>query len=321
MLGDIVASTGFWIEGADGTPQYITEEDLKHEGIIRGVPKPISGWVFRQTTFAGMPLKAPPGLIGSGIMPIRSKVLLVGAQKLRKSFTALQVGYHVAEGIPLWGFDVSQATSLYLQFEISHINLQGRMRLTSKNMYVGTSFRWKADTKEGMKELRTIMEATKPKLVILDCLYKMFSAGADLNSAKDVVPVLNMIDEVVLDEFQASCLLVHHENKDGGVHGTQMLVNWCDTRLALTRKQLKSGGVLYRMGFHDMRNGEEPLPVSLEFNRETLMFDRIQTKKEQGEEMIERGDDLRSIADELGVPVETVRTWKKRMKEEGCEDG
>lgn len=51
----------------------------------------------------------------------------VGAPKVGKSFFMAQIAYHVASGLPLWEYQVRQASVLYLALEDDYARLQKRL--------------------------------------------------------------------------------------------------------------------------------------------------------------------------------------------------
>lgn len=94
------------------------------------------------------------------------------------------------------------------------------------------------------KALERLIKQQQPVLVVLDPLYLMFDG--DLNSAKDLNPVLNWL-LYLKNEYKTSIMLIHHYNKGGagvakgGVRmmGSVILYGWVESAWYLSKDDVE----------------------------------------------------------------------------------
>lgn len=177
-----------------------------------------------------------PYLVGRGILPIQSKMVIAGGPKGNKSFLALNMAMDLALGRDLFGayydkegkvpvFPVSKACRvLYIEQEIGDVGLQERFLgqdgrpglLTGASPQLmdfliktrDTSLR--LDTEGGLKLLYDEVSNTKPDVVILDPLSKFHLL--DENSAQEMA-VVGRVGDHFIEKSGCSVVWIHHTGK------------------------------------------------------------------------------------------------------------
>lgn len=303
--------TTAWIRD-NGELRPISEEEIAALGVQLQIASPIEGFVYPNNSFIRLPLETGPYVIGNGVLPQQAKMVVYGAKKVKKSFLALQIARAVSEGEPLFGIPTRQTMVLYLQFEIALAELQRRMGGKQGYWYLGSTFKFKLDAGMYIESLRKMLDRVKPGLLILDPFYKILSG--DVNDAGDVQYILDMLDDVVVGEHQCAVIIIHHENRMGGLRGSGRLFEWPDTVARI------SGGKDDRctLAFEDMRNAVEVEDIKLVFNDENLEFEMAELPvSQQVYNLLDAGATMEELEGaELGVTRETlqryVRRWRKK---------
>ena len=168
----------------------------------------------------GLLLWRPPPLkflIGQGVLAEGSKAILFGNPKLGKSVLVQQIGFCVASGQDWLGIPTQPAPVLYIQAEIHPSLFRDRM-LKTWNMAYNFQHQFeyntataiptpKLDTVDGMKLFRTALFKYKPRLLIIDPLYRF--ATLDMEHLQKVV---DNIDRLIY-EFNLTVIVVHHPRK------------------------------------------------------------------------------------------------------------
>jgi AAA domain len=165
----------------------------------------------------------PPSLIG-GILYEGGIMLLSGAAKTNKSWTAKEIGISIAQGKPWLGFDCAQGRVLYVNNEIKEYPLQQRLKLlmhsdamgpTPKGQMVLANLRGESDA-----NIETLTEALingcKPgdfAAIIIDPIYTLLGEYVE-NDNGDIAEVGNMLARVA-KETGAAVIFVHHHSKGG----------------------------------------------------------------------------------------------------------
>lgn len=183
-----------------------------------------------------------------GLLERQGRVILFGEEGIGKSLLTLQALVQAACGLPVLGrwrtprpLDV-----LYLDLEIPRRSVRRRglgflkrLELEPKHgvrsvPYFSRQSGLDLHSVSGKATLMRMVEGTKPDLVVIDPVYKLFSG--DILYEKDVKPVLTFLDEI-REEFNCGLWLVHHPRKsiDAGytrgsvasdMFGASVLLRW-----------------------------------------------------------------------------------------------
>ncbi|WP_010259841.1 AAA family ATPase [Treponema primitia] len=204
---------------------------------------------------------AVPGLIRQGL------TILVGAQKLGKSWLVLCMGLAVSSGgFVLGKIKVKKMRVLYLTLEDTPQDLQER--LLSLGADGSEDFLYETKM-TGTTELRAYIKRNPGiKMVIVDTFGKFLSIQ-DGNDYNEVVRTASSL-KAIADEFSICIIAIHHTKKGGGdssdwtemVLGSQGLSATADQTLLLKRKRGESKAELLLTG----RRVRDDLVYELEFN-------------------------------------------------------
>jgi RecA-family ATPase len=167
-----------------------------------------------------------PMLIGRGILPCQSKMILGGAAKVGKSFLVLNVGLGLAKGTNLFNAKYPNATPvfpvykptkvLYIEQEVGPEGLRRRLErvLQAKPEWQFTDFYIKSkdtalrmDSTDGILALEAEIEQVQPQVLILDPLSKLHIS--DENSAQDMGRIMRVGDKWI-EKYKLSIIYVHH---------------------------------------------------------------------------------------------------------------
>jgi RecA-family ATPase len=163
------------------------------------------------------------------------KALIYAPAKSGKSWLCLQISQAIGSGQEILGLRTTQGTVLYVQFELGEGILQQRMLETKANydnVFVGTTFAMKLDTKPGQAMLSKVMEQIEPNVLILDPKYKAIMG--DENEATEMRPICDFLDTLI-EQYQCSILLIDHAGKDITKHsrGSSIWEDWVDSYIQM----------------------------------------------------------------------------------------
>lgn len=177
-------------------------------------------------------------MIGNGILPVASKMILGGAPKTNKSYLALNMALDLARGRNIFGalyrngqpvMPVAKPYRvLYMEQEIGENGLQERLRgkdadhpgiisgedVSELAFYIrnrDTAFR--ADNEDGRKAIYDEIESVPGgvDVVFLDPMSKFHLA--DENSAMEMGAICRVADHII-EKFGASVVWIHHTGKE-----------------------------------------------------------------------------------------------------------
>lgn len=262
-------SDGIWVIDPDTNKPTLLPYDSIDPEVMPSILVPTGGFCYPADQFLMLPLPKVPFYIEPWL-PKQGKALFYAPAKSGKSFLAVQMARCIGTGSPFLGMPTNKGRVLYLQFELGTPTLQGRMRDTKQsydNVYVGTSFSLKLDTKAGQKMMQNALAVIQPDVVMLDPLYKILNG--EENESHDVLCALNFLDSLI-EDYACSILLIHHAGKDveAGSRGSSVLNDWPDSIIRLKRTS-KIGEVPLRANLKPTHlrhaSGDaEALPIVLE---------------------------------------------------------
>jgi RecA-family ATPase len=167
-----------------------------------------------------------PMVVGRGILPVQSKMIIGGSAKVGKSFLVLNVGLAIAKGTPLFDakypngtpvFPVYQENRvLYIEWEVGPEGLRRRLdRIIAAKpawqfapLYVKSKdTNLRMDTPDGIMAIEAEIEQTQPSVLILDPLSKCHTQ--DENSAEAMGKLMRVGDKWI-EKYKLSIIYVHH---------------------------------------------------------------------------------------------------------------
>ncbi|MBA7490754.1 hypothetical protein ES702_01297 [subsurface metagenome] len=252
------------------------------------------------------PLPENQYLIGGGLIPKHGYTMLVGKAKEGKTMLALNIALCLATPIPflmkrggLIGlFPVAEAKkTLFLLRENVDKTIQdflakqiaGLKKKLGKKIEDSLELikfaRPKTtylDLKEGLSELRNLLDTYRPALVVIDPLSRFLTS--DMNKMETAIKVVNAIDSLG-EEYNCAFLLLHHFRKRGKedteledvferITGSGGWRNSYVSCLALERRHKGRSSHIKKLSF-EFRTHEPVDPIVVERNPETLLFEQI----------------------------------------------
>ncbi|MCK6139728.1 AAA family ATPase [Slackia exigua] len=174
------------------------------------------------------------GLISTGLH------ILAGEPKVGKSWLVLDMALCVSAGRPLWGFDTTEGTVLYLCLEDPYARIQGRLRKMGEEANENLHFCREAATIDGglcgqVEEFAAAHEGTI--LVIVDTLQMVRHYSGESMYMADYSDLSKL--KKVADDLGLAMLLVHHrrkmpdDNVFNTVSGSTGITGTADTTMVL----------------------------------------------------------------------------------------
>ena len=238
------------------------EEDLtKSEGQIGRVSDPaylpsLSMNELYEKVYPGKP-PVVEGLLYPGVY------LFVGAPKVGKSFLMAQLGYHVSQGLPLWGYEVHRGTVLYLALEDNYPRLQKRLyRMFGVEGTEHLRFSINAQTLGGGLEKQLdgfIKEHPDTRLIIIDTLQKIREGGEERYSYASDYDVITKLKRFA-DASGVCLLLVHHTRKQQAddrfdkISGTNGLMGAADGAFLLQKERRTDSAATLDISGRDLQD-------------------------------------------------------------------
>jgi len=196
--------------------------------------------VARLSQFANSESKGP-GYLAKGLLQKASYAIAYGPPGGGKTFTLLDLAYHIAAGKEWMGHKVHGGPVLYLPFEGGGGLIKRAQALRQKYGNEDVPF-FIAPASFNLRELagRQVLASIiadlpeKPVLVVIDTLARAL-VGGDENSAQDV-GAFNSAVAALIEATGACVLVVHHsgKNQNAGARGSSALLGAIDTELQIS---------------------------------------------------------------------------------------
>lgn len=225
-------------------------------------------------------------------LPRNARMIIGGQTKAYKSFLALNLAYDIANGDDLFGiWKVKEPfTVLVVEQEIGPYRLKERLqtihsykfgKIAPYNLFVATKdLDIKLDNPSGLVKLAGHIEECKPQIVLLDPLRKLHRRKED--DSTEMVTVFDNLDWLE-KKYDLSIILVHHTGKSSefrdprdaqALRGSSEISADADT-IIMIEQPVRNDRTILRLNF-TLRSAQEPPPLMLQFNKNTLTFSRIE---------------------------------------------
>lgn len=306
------------VEDDKETPSLIEKAQIKITELRKGsreTPEPITAKQLLET-----PLPEDQYLIGGGLLPKQGYTMVVGKPKEGKTMKVLLMALSLATGLPFLTrkgrkeglFPVPEPRkSLFLLRENIDKTIQSFLEKQTRGLEekFGKSIKQSLslisfarpktiylDLKEGLPELRNLLESHRPALVVIDPLSRFLTS--DMNKMEVAAKVANTIDSLG-EEFGCAFLLVHHFRKLGKedvesgdiferITGSGGWRNSYVSALALETRHKRRSSNIKRVHF-EFRTHEPMDPIIVERNPDTLLFEQISEEEAfEGTSTVER---------------------------------
>lgn len=225
-------------------------------------------------------------IVGKGLLLPGTKLIMFGQWGIGKSLIANDLAMCIATNRTWLGFPVNRCSVMTVQIEIPQIQYRERMKKYVKgnrlvpppDYYVISESHLKLDKGAGAAALDAAIAALKPKVLIIDPIYKVLSG--DISSNFDVEKLLDQFD-LFIKRYGISVILIGHPKKpsmmptmEGEVvspgHdllGASYFMDWADTAIFLK----PVADMRLQLEFVKVRHGEDTLlPLQVRIDRSTL---------------------------------------------------
>ena len=292
---------GLWVIDPQTNEEFFASYADLDADIVQAFIKPVGGFIFPADLFVMKRLPSVPFYVKDWL-PKRGKSYLYAPAKAGKSYLCLQLARCVGSGLPFLGISTTQGTVLYVQFELGEEILQYRMKDETKqsypNVFVGTTFSMKLDTKHGQEQLWRAMEAVEPNVLILDPKIKMIAG--DENESHEMYQVCDYLDSLI-EGFNCSILVTDHAGKDIAKRGrgSNVWEGWADSYLKMKRTSKRGEQLKVRIEPEFLRHASlPPEPIDAIFGEdfEFHLAEHTATIKEQIEEFMSKSKETVSPA-------------------------
>ena len=183
------------------------------------LPKLLNVKTLRQSVAFGDGL---PDLI-TGLLSVRSKMMIAGPSKARKSWTLLDLAISISSGAPWLGLPCAQGKVIFIDGELHREQILDRImtvsesRLLPEDVWSDNLMIW--PMRGQMREVTELMHALmdtlleqRPLAIILDPIYKLLG-DRDENAAGEINSLLNELEQVARNV--GCCILYSHHFAKG----------------------------------------------------------------------------------------------------------
>ena len=258
--------------------------------------------------------KRPP-IIGAGIMPYGSHILISGETGVGKSLLRLELATHLVMGWDWLGFEISTSRKVAIfQYENSEPMEQTRLKRMcqglgiqqlpkGKLVYVDRKNRLNLTLKKDREKLLNLVKECGSEVIVYDCLSNLHSSKENDNiQMRDVLDSLTEINAIL----GTSCIVIHHFGKPSEgqatvyrTRGASSIVDWAVTAMAFTVKPHEHK-TIRQLEFIKVRDGAVPKPVLLERDENFLL-------NITDEDTLCPPGRVKEILEDLGGSVDTQR--------------
>jgi hypothetical protein len=266
----MTARLGTWIIDPDtGEDTWIYYDELDEDIKTKLFAQPIGGFIFSAEEFKASNITKPKFYIDRWL-PERGKIMIYAPAKSGKSFLCMQLAHCLGQGIEFLNMPTQGGKVLYIQFELGEEILRNRLQstnITYENVFVGTSFTLKLDTKDGQNKLELAVSSVRPNVLILDPLYKAITG--DENEATDMRIICDFLDYII-ETYLCSVILIHHTGKDKskGGRGSSVFEDWVDSYISMSSKTEKGSPMKATIKEIFLRHAAALEPYEVTFNKQ-----------------------------------------------------
>jgi len=237
------------------------------------------------------------------LIPKKSITILTGKRGTLKTFMALIMSYCVASGQKfLDNFEIKKGKVIYLDKENGVYIMNKRTSMIKKGLEIEEKTdvgficfsTLKIDKLNDIKILEKFLEEHQPKLLVVDTYRRGISF--DENDAGEVSKLFVDILRPLVEKFNCSIILIHHNRKGSGeamdemdeIRGSSDLANYADIILKMERPR-NSGKLILKQLKNRNAPEEKPIQIVTEFSEDSikLMYDGEYSRKTQTDKCIE----------------------------------
>ncbi|MGA9116120.1 MAG: AAA family ATPase [Bacteroidota bacterium] len=276
------------------------------------------------------PTQEPECIIGQGILPARSLLMISGQHKQGKTMFAQNLAIALASGRSFVGFTIPAVRKvLFLSAEGGYFSARSRIRTmlgglseaergrVLQNAWLVPDTRVTLDSGDAGKVVRQLIEEHKPEVVFVDPFIKFH--GAKENETSEMAKVLGVLRNIIEDSG-VSIVLIHHIGKkvDSESRGSSTIEAEYDSRIKLCRptktevakvRSIGGGCKVIKLDFC-LRHAETPDPIHVCLDSTVLWFGKAGV--DRASELLAGKDDMSrpqrvKMLTEAGVPRSTAQ--------------
>ena len=217
----------------------------------------------------------PTPIVNDGLLLNGTILIIVGPPKSKKTFICQNLALSIAAGEDFAGFSIPKPKKvLYSLAEGGYYPNRDRLQKMAKNMpekaldnFMMSTFSYlPLDEQEPYERMKSLIEQSKPKVLIFDPLIRFHNA--DENSASQMSEVFGRLRKLI-DDYGISIILIHHTGKveSKGGRGTSAIMGEYDSCITLHTVNKN----ITRLNY-DMRHVETPPSNQILFDSNTLWF-------------------------------------------------
>ncbi|RJR35115.1 MAG: hypothetical protein C4576_25500 [Desulfobacteraceae bacterium] len=228
-----------------------------------------------------------PSIIGAGIMPHGSHILIAGETGIGKSLLRMELSLHLLMGWDWLGFKVPMARKVGIfQFENSEVMEQTRLKRMCQGLgieklpagrlvYADRKNRINLSLKGERTRLLELVKESEAEVILYDCLSNIHAAKE--NDNQQMREVLDSLTDVNI-KAGTSCIVIHHFGKPGEgmqenryrTRGASSIMDWGVTSMGFIVKPHETK-TLRQLEFYKVRDGKKPKPILLEQDENFLL--------------------------------------------------
>jgi hypothetical protein len=292
------------------------------------------GDVVQFETTADLDKAEPLEFAVDRILPVGGMLLVTGPSKTGKSLLVTDMALLLAgcPGLVMESFKVRRPGKVvYAQAEVSRGSLKYRLALIADSRkeiwkdlpieFLNKSF--DLASPKNVSSIANGLRKSKVDYFIVDPLARFHHMNE--NKQGDMAMVLKSLETIAKEGGCTGTILVHHHGKpvaDGereGVHrirGASVIGDWGNAHVLLQKKYNKITGKKYVRAEFELRDAEEPTPINLMLNKDTLRFHEYSEDNDKlpvVREVINRAGDETDAINEIRFRLKTTKDEARRL--------
>jgi len=234
----------------------------------------------------------PEDLIGGGLLPFSSLMVISGKEKSYKSFMSVDMAFHLVAGRDWQGHCISKAYKcIILSAEGGYFPMRERLQRMSSgfkeqidldNLLVPEEVSINLLEPDDYALLSQMLKQQQPDVLIFDPLVRFHNG--DENASNEMAAVMGILREII-QEFNISIILIHHDTKSGtAMRGSSVIGGEYDSMMHLHANNTNNATSVTVK--YSLRHAVNPPDMELQFHPETFSFGQLRKQSSTAQEAI-----------------------------------